>query len=353
MALGRKAPGVRREQGGASQSEPLLQVRGLHVRFGNGVRAVDGIDFDVAPGETLAIVGESGCGKTTLGRAVTLLLRPTEGQVVFDGIDLTKLGQRKLRTARRDLQMIFQDPYASLDPRQRVGEIVGEPLRIAGMEAAARRKRVAKLLDMVGLGGDMAGRLPREFSGGQRQRIGIARALAADPRLVICDEPLSSLDVSIQAQIVNLLVKLQAELLLTYVFISHDFAVVRQIATRVAVMYLGRIVELAETERLFRAPGHPYTVSLLSAVPTLSCSKISDDQPQLLAGDPPSPARVPTGCRFHTRCWLRRQLGDPSICTSEDPALSGDGQQKTACHFSAELLAGNSEHRRLDVGTNG
>uniref|UniRef100_UPI003898E203 ABC transporter ATP-binding protein n=1 Tax=Dongia deserti TaxID=2268030 RepID=UPI003898E203 len=341
----KRAPLAQGSQATMAQIGPLLQVLDLHVHFDNGVRAVDGVDLDVVAGETLAVVGESGCGKTTLGRAITLLQRPTKGRVVFAGTDLTRLSQRRLRVARRHLQMIFQDPYASLDPRQRVGEIVGEPMRIAGVNAAARRRRVAELLEMVGLSGEMAARLPREFSGGQRQRIGIARALAADPRLVICDEPLSSLDVSIQAQIVNLLLNLQAELLLTYVFISHDLAVVRQIATRVAVMYLGRIVELAETDTLFRSPGHPYTVALLSAVPTLAEAGAAVEQPVLLAGDPPSPANVPSGCRFHTRCWLRRKLGDPAICTTEEPVLAGGPQQRAACHFSAELRAsGTNDH---------
>jgi oligopeptide transport system ATP-binding protein len=315
--------------------KPLLEARDLHVRFGNTVRAVDGISLDVFPGETLAIVGESGCGKTTLGRALSMLQPPNSGSIRFAGSELTKLSRRQLRTARRQLQMVFQDPYASLDPRQRIGDIIGEPLLIAGAGKTARQARVAELLDMVGLGPDMASRLPREFSGGQRQRIGIARALAVEPRLIICDEPLSALDVSIQAQIVNLLIELQRKFRLAYVFISHDLAVVRQMANRVAVMYLGRLVELAETEDLFRAPRHPYTVALLSSVPTLATAQDASPEAILLTGDPPSPRHVPSGCRFHTRCWLRRKLADPAQCASREPELAEAGA--AACHFSDEI----------------
>jgi oligopeptide/dipeptide ABC transporter ATP-binding protein len=317
-------------------SEILLEARDIEVRF-NAVRAVDGVSLTVAPGETLAIVGESGCGKTTLGRSLALLQRPTSGKVTFNGAELTALSDRQLRKARRQLQMVFQDPYASLDPRQRVGEIVGEPLLIAGVDRATRQKRVAELLDMVGLGADMAQRLPREFSGGQRQRIGIARALACEPKLIICDEPLSALDVSIQAQIVNLLIDLQRRLRLTYVFISHDLAVVRQMASRVAVMYLGRIVEIAETEQLFSAPRHPYTVALLSSVPTLGSGPSPVAEEFLLAGDPPSPSRVPGGCRFHTRCWLSGKLGHPESCATQIPVSSGEDGHLAACHFSDEI----------------
>jgi oligopeptide transport system ATP-binding protein len=332
----------------ATTGKPLLEARELRVWFPRSrgflrgqdwIRAVDGISLGVVAGETLAVVGESGCGKTTLGRALSLLQRPTGGSVEFADADLTRLRGRKLRAARRRLQMIFQDPYASLDPRQRVGAIVGEPLKIAGVSAAGRERRVAELLDLVGLGAEMAARLPREFSGGQRQRIGIARALAAEPRLIICDEPLSALDVSIQAQIVNLLLKLQQQLGLTYLFISHDLAVVRQIATRVAVMYLGTVVELAETGRLFAAPRHPYSLALLSSAPTLARRGAAADRPILLAGDPPSPVRLPSGCRFHTRCWLRERLGNPAICTAEAPALVEEGGHHVACHFAAETAS--------------
>jgi oligopeptide transport system ATP-binding protein len=329
----------------AMARNPLLEARDLRVWFPRSrgflkghdwVRAVDGVSLGVAAGETLAVVGESGCGKTTLGRALSLLQRPTAGTVAFAEAELTRLNTRSLRTARRHLQMIFQDPYASLDPRQRVDAIIGEPLKIAGVGAKRRKHRVAELLELVGLGPEMSTRLPREFSGGQRQRIGIARALAAEPRLIICDEPLSALDVSIQAQIVNLLLKLQERLGLAYVFISHDLAVVRQIATRVAVMYLGTIVEVAETVALFAAPHHPYTLALLSSAPTLARRGVAADRPILLAGDPPSPVRLPSGCRFHTRCWLRERLGNPGICTVEAPRLAGSDQHGVACHFAAE-----------------
>jgi oligopeptide transport system ATP-binding protein len=331
---------------GAADDAPLLEARDLSVWFParrrmfqprQWVRAVDGISLAVTRGETLAIVGESGCGKSTLGRALVMLERPTKGSVRFEGQDLTRLDKSELRDARRPMQMVFQDPYASLDPRQRVEAIIGEPLRIRGVEPAARRRRVRELLDIVGLGAEAMSRLPREFSGGQRQRIGIARALAVEPSLIVCDEPLSALDVSIQAQIVNLLLRLQRQLGLTYVFISHDLAVVRQMATRVAVIYLGGIVELAETSVLFSEARHPYTVALLSAVPTLATRGAPQASPVLVTGDPPSPVHVPSGCRFHTRCWLRERLGGPEICASEAPPLAGEGGHLTACHFAAEI----------------
>jgi oligopeptide/dipeptide ABC transporter ATP-binding protein len=327
---------------------PLLQAHDLSVWFptrrGIGeerrwIRAVDRVSLGVKQGETLGIVGESGCGKTTLGRALVMLHRPTAGSVEFAGHDLTKLRGKALRAVRRHLQMVFQDPYASLDPRQKVKAIVEEPLLIAGIDAATRSRRVGDLLDLVGLGAEAAERLPREFSGGQRQRIGIARALAAEPKLVICDEPLSALDVSVQAQIVNLLIQLQRQLGLTYVFISHDLAVVRQIADRIAVMYLGSIAEIAQREQLFKAPRHPYTVALLSAVPTLSKTGKSGLSPILLFGDPPSPVRVPAGCCFHSRCWLRECLGRPAVCSTEIPVLSGGEDHRVACHFPAETPA--------------
>jgi oligopeptide/dipeptide ABC transporter ATP-binding protein len=326
--------------------EPLLEVREVSVHFPTGhrlagsqqwIRAVDGVTLSVMRGETLAVVGESGCGKTTLGRAMVMLQPPTAGKVSFAGIELTNLRSRGLRAARRHLQMIFQDPYGSLDPRQPVEEIVAEPLLIRGVAAIQRHQRVAELLDLVGLGTDAAPRLPREFSGGQRQRIGIARALAADPKLIVCDEPLSALDVSIQAQIINLLLRLQLQFDLTYVFISHDLAVVRQMADRVAVLYLGAVVEIGETRGLFETPRHPYTMALLSAVPTLSSHTPSAEAPVLVAGDPPSPTQIPSGCRFHPRCWLRDRLGKPDICLSSTPALSGSNTHQVACHFAAEL----------------
>ena len=297
------------------------------------------------------MVGESGCGKTTLGRALVMLQRPTSGSVNFAQSELTGLSGKALRRARRHLQMVFQDPYASLDPRQTVADIIGEPLRIAGVAGAVRRRRVAELLDLVGLGTDTVQRLPREFSGGQRQRIGIARALAADPMLIICDEPLSALDVSIQAQIITLLFRLQRRLGLTYVFISHDLAVVRQMASRVAVMYLGTIVELAATDDLFVAPRHPYTVALLSAVPTLATRGDAGQRPILVAGDPPSPVRLPSGCRFHTRCWLRKRLDYPAICAVEAPPLASDGGHYAACHFAAEIASESAGLQNLFLPT--
>jgi oligopeptide/dipeptide ABC transporter ATP-binding protein len=315
------------------------------------IRAVDGVSLAVQAGETLAVVGESGCGKTTLGRALVMLQRPSGGSVSFAGSELTGLSGKALRRARRHLQMVFQDPYASLDPRQTVANIIGEPLRIAGVAGAVRRRRVAELLDLVGLGTDTVHRLPREFSGGQRQRIGIARALAADPILIICDEPLSALDVSIQAQIISLLLRLQRQLGLTYVFISHDLAVVRQMASRVAVMYLGTIVELAATDELFVAPRHPYTVALLSAVPTLARRGDAGERPILVAGDPPSPARLPSGCRFHTRCWLRERLDNPAICAVEAPPLANHGEHQTACHFAAETATESAGLQSLFLPT--
>ncbi|MFO1060921.1 MAG: ABC transporter ATP-binding protein [Dongiaceae bacterium] len=327
---------------------PLLEARDLKVWFParraafaprRWIRAVDGVSLAVMPGETLAVVGESGCGKTTLGRALVMLERPTGGEVVLEGTDLTGLGRRALRERRRRMQMVFQDPFGSLDPRQSVAAIVAEPLRIAGAPAAARRARVAELLELVGLPPDAARRLPREFSGGQRQRIGIARALAGAPLLVVCDEPLSALDVSIQAQIVNLLLQLQARLGLAYLFISHDLAVVRQIATRVAVMYLGTVVELAATADLFAAPRHPYSVALLAAVPQLATDPQVPPPAALLSGDPPSPAALPPGCRFHGRCWLYERLGRPEICRRDPPALATGDVHPAACHFAAQTAA--------------
>jgi oligopeptide transport system ATP-binding protein len=324
--------------------EPLLSVRGLSKHFpihkgifgrvAGHVRAVDGVSFDLFAGETLGLVGESGCGKTTTGRCLLRLVEPTAGEVRFAGRAVTGASSRELRSLRRDMQIVFQDPYSSLNPRLTVGSMLAEPLLIHGLaRGTAARDRVAELLTLVGLSPDHARRYPHEFSGGQRQRIGIARALAVNPKLVVLDEPVSALDVSIQAQIVNLLADLQRELSLTYLFVAHDLAVVEHISTRVAVMYLGRIVELADRDTLYRAPRHPYTRSLLSAVPVPDPDRRS--QRIVLAGDVPSPASPPSGCRFHPRCPLAAERGELARCAADDPALREVAPGHwVACHFA-------------------
>jgi peptide/nickel transport system ATP-binding protein len=329
-----------------SGAEPLLAVRDLvkHYRQGRGagagrgvVHAIDGVSFAIAAGETLGLVGESGSGKTTLGRAVLQLVEPTSGSIRFDGVELTRLPSRRLRAARRHMQMIFQDPVGSLNPRMRLLDIVAEPLDVHGLAgtAAERRARVEALLGRVGLGPDALDRRPHQLSGGQRQRVGIARALASEPKLVVADEPISALDVSIQAQIVNLLGDLQAQQGLAFLFISHDLRVVRHLAHRVAVMYLGTLVETAPVAALFAAPAHPYTRALLAAIPAADPARRR--LRVALEGDPPSPLAPPAGCRFHPRCPIYAARRDPR-CATEPPALAtfpaaADGHL-AACHYA-------------------
>jgi oligopeptide transport system ATP-binding protein len=319
---------------------PLLEVRDLKVHFPvqHGlfsrvkahVKAVDGVTFSLAPGETLGVVGESGCGKTTLGRAVVRLVEPTAGQIHFQGEAITGLDDAALRARRRGFQMIFQDPFGSLNPRMTVERIIGEALEIHGLAegAGARQKRIGELLAAVGLGAGQAQRYPHEFSGGQRQRIGIARALAVEPKLIVCDEPVSALDVSVQAQIINLLQDLQRDRGIAYLFVAHDLAVVEHISRRVMVMYLGRIVELADARSIVRAPKHPYTQALLSAVPVVDPA--SKRQRIILPGDVPSPIDPPKGCPFHPRCPLAEDR-----CRVETPALRELAPgHVAACHLA-------------------
>ena len=315
------------------------------------VRAVDGVSLEVRKGETLGVVGESGCGKSTLGRLLVRLHEPTSGAVVFDGVDISTLSRRELRPLRREMQMIFQDPYASLNPRKRVIQIVGTPLQIHGVGSTAEiRERVLHLLDVVGLSPHHINRFPHEFSGGQRQRIGVARALALSPQLIVADEPVSALDVSIQAQVVNLLDDLQDEFNLTYVFIAHDLGVIRHVSDRIAVMYLGLVVEISPADPLYAQPIHPYTEALMSAIPTIE----TDDEmgpPRariVLEGEVPSPIDPPAGCRFHPRCRYATE-----ICRSVPPQLAdyGDGRF-AACHhpLGSPVLVGRAENSTTEGG---
>jgi oligopeptide/dipeptide ABC transporter ATP-binding protein len=323
---------------------PMLRVNNLAKHFISGgvvnqalgnkatiVRAVDGVSFDIAAGETLGLVGESGCGKSTVGRSILRLLEPTDGSVELDGVDISHASQRTLRPLRRHLQVVFQDPFASLNPRRTVGQSVAEPIANYGLATGTTlRTEVEDLFRRVGLRRDQVDRYPHEFSGGQRQRIGIARALGTKPKLIVLDEPVSALDVSVQAQVINLLVDLQQEFGLAYLFIAHDLAVVEHISTRVAVMYLGKIVEIADKQSLFERPRHPYTKALLSAVPSVDPD--SDHERLVLTGDIPSPANPPSGCHFRSRCPAAE-----AICAGEEPQLKAlSPAHQVACHFSKQ-----------------
>ena len=335
-----------------TNDKPVLIVDNLSVRFpiGSGlvrkakgyVKAVNSVSFVINQGETLGLVGESGSGKTTIGRAIVRVNDPHEGSILLDGAELVGLSPKEMRPLRRKVQMVFQDPYSSLDPRQTVRQILVEPLVTHNLPLtnAQGEDRVAELLNLVGLDPAFASRYPHQFSGGQRQRIGIARALAVEPDLIICDEPISALDVSIQAQVVNLLESLKKRLGIAYLFIAHDLAVVRHISDRVAVMYLGGIVELTTSAELYENPRHPYTRALLSAVPVPDSTVEKARKRIILQGDIPSPTNMPSGCSFHTRCPLRAMLGNPEICSTERPELkiypTKKDEHQVACHFADE-----------------
>jgi oligopeptide/dipeptide ABC transporter ATP-binding protein len=343
----------------ANGREPLLELEnvkkyfpvrtGLLQRETARVHAVDDISLTIYRGETLGLVGESGCGKSTLGRTIVRLLEPTDGHIRFEGDEITKLGRRRLRPLRREMQIVFQDPYASLNPRKRIGAIVGDPLRIHGIGTRGdRQSRVQELLRTVGLAPEHYNRFPHEFSGGQRQRIGVARALALRPKLIVADEPVSALDVSIQAQIVNLFESLQDEFGLTYVFIAHDLNVVRHVSDRVAVMYLGSLVEISPADELYAKPLHPYTMSLLEAVPIPDPDVEAKRKTVVIPGELPSPVNPPSGCRFHTRCPYRQ----PTKCHDESPPLRpfGDDGHMAACHWVEEIQSGQIVPKAPEAG---
>ncbi|MCX5526343.1 dipeptide ABC transporter ATP-binding protein [Streptomyces bobili] len=351
----------------ASPTEPILEVTGLvkHYPLTRGVvfrkqigavKAVDGVDFTLSRGETLGIVGESGCGKSTVAKMLVNLEKPTAGRIRYKGEDVTKLSGRALRAVRRNIQMVFQDPYTSLNPRMTVGDIIGEPYEIHPEVAPKgdRRKKVQDLLDVVGLNPEYINRYPHQFSGGQRQRIGIARGLALRPEVIVADEPVSALDVSVQAQVINLMANLQSEFDLSYIFIAHDLSIVRHISDRVAVMYLGRIVETGRDAEIYEHPTHPYTQALLSAVPVPDPEAREHRERIILSGDVPSPTNIPSGCRFRTRCWKAQER-----CALEVPALAvpaefrhtgGPAAHDSACHFAEEKQVVPPEEPREDHG---
>ena len=333
----------------AAVTRPILRTEDLVVYYGGRggllrrkdrrVHAVEGVSLSLSAGETLGLVGESGCGKSTMARAIVRLIEPTAGRILVDDVDIAHLGRGDLRPFRRELQMVFQDPYGSLNPRLPISEIIAEPLKIHGQyKKRTGRARVEEVMSLVGLTSEYASRYPHQLSGGQRQRVGIARSLALNPKILILDEPVSALDVSIQAQVINLLEDIQERLGIAYLFIAHNLSVVRQISDRVAVMYLGKVMELGARDQIYTSPAHPYTQALLSAAPVADPSVRGSRKRIILKGDVPNPSNPPSGCVFNTRCWLREQLGNPERCVSETPVLTDHPRtgQLVACHFPGQ-----------------